>query len=75
MKTAASTRSGCSAAKISPRCAPIDNDTSAARSVPVASITARASAAKARSSYPAGGRSDRPFPRPSKVSTRQCRAK
>ena len=45
MKTAPSTRSGCSAASSSARCAPSESDTSTARSVAVASITASASAA------------------------------
>ena len=48
-KTAASTRSGCSPASTSARWAPIESETSAARSVPVASITASASAANSRS--------------------------
>ena len=48
-----------------------------ARSVPVASITAIASAANSGSAYASGsvGQSERPFPRPSKVTTRQCRAR
>ena len=48
-----------------------------ARSVPVASITASASAANSSSRYASGsgGRSERPLPRPSNVSTRQCRAR
>ena len=76
MKTAPPIRSGCSAARISPRCAPSESETSTARSVSVASITARASAANSRSSYPPlGGRSERPLPRPSKVTTRQWRAR
>jgi hypothetical protein len=45
MNAAPSTRSGCSAASSSARCSPLESDTSAARSVPVASITAIASAA------------------------------
>ena len=52
MKTAPSTRSGCSAASSSARCAPSESETSDARcSVPVASITASASAANSCSSY------------------------
>ena len=47
------------------------------RSVSVASRTAIASAAYSASAYASGssGRSDRPFPRPSKVITRKCRAR
>ena len=54
-----------------------DSATRTARSVPVASITARASAANSARRYASGsvGRSERPLPRPSKVSTRQCRAR
>ena len=54
MKTAPPMRSGCSAARSSARCAPSDRETSTARSVSVASITASASAANSRSSYPLG---------------------
>lgn len=56
---------------------PFESDTSIARSVSVAFITASASAANSRSAYAAGfgGLSDRPFPRGSKVTTRQCRAR
>ena len=57
------------------RCAPTESDTITALSVAVASITARASAANSASWYPAAGRSERPLPRPSKVSTRQCLAR
>ncbi len=72
MKTAPATRSGCPAASSSARCPPSESETTTARAVPVASITASASAANSRSSYPAtaAGRSERPLPRPSKVTTR-----
>ena len=47
------------------------------RSVPVASMTASASAANSSSAYAGtpSGRSDFPFPRPSKVTTRAYRAR
>ena len=78
MKTAPSTRSGCSAARSERRAARRARARRAtARSVPVASRTASASAANSRSAYASGscGRSERPLPRPSNVSTRQCRAR
>ena len=73
MKAIPSTRSGCSAARSSDRSAPLDSETSTARSVAVASITASASAANSSSRYASGsvGRSERPLPRPSKVMTRE----
>ena len=49
MNTILSTRSGWLAASSSDRSAPRDSDTSTARSVPVASITASASAANSSS--------------------------
>ena len=49
MKTILSTRSGWSAASSSDRSAPRDSDTTTARSVAVASITATASAANSSS--------------------------
>ena len=72
MNTIASTRSGWSAPSSRHRSAPRDSDTSTARSVPVASITASASAANSSAVYASGsrGRSERPFPRPSNVTTR-----
>ena len=77
MNTMPSTRSGWCAPSSSDRSAPRESDTSVARSVPVASITARASAANSSSRYASGsgGLSDRPLPRPSNVSTRAWRAK
>ena len=77
MKTIRSTRSGCDAARWSDRSAPRDSATIAARSVAVASSTATASAANSSSRYASGsaGRSLRPLPRPSNVTTRQCRAR
>ena len=77
MNTILSTRSGWFAAMSSDRSAPRDSDTNAARSVAVASITAIASAANSSSRYASGsgGRSDRPLPRPSNVTTRQWRAR
>jgi len=63
------------AARTRERCAPTESETMTARSVAVASITARASAANSASPYPVSGRSERPLPRPSKVITRQCRAR
>ena len=77
MKTAPSTRSGCSAASSKPRWPPSEKPTITARSVPVASSTASASSANSRSSYAAGsgGRSDLPLPRPSNATTRQWRAR
>ena len=77
MKTIPATRSGWSAPSSSAQAAPSDSATSTARSVPVASMTARASAVNSAERYASGsvGRSERPLPRPSKVSTRQCRAR
>ena len=60
-----------------PHSAPHDSATSVARSVAVASMTASASAANSSvlfASAPAG-RSERPLPRPSNVTTRQWRAR
>ena len=77
MYTAASTRSGWSAATSVVHTAPHDSATRTARSVRVASITASVSAANSRSrndSTPRG-RSERPLPRPSNVTTRKCRAR
>ena len=56
----------------SPTARPHDSATSAARSVPVASITAIASAANSPVLYASAplGRSERPLPRPSNVTTR-----
>ena len=77
MKTTPSTRSGWPAASSSERSAPRDSAASTADSVPVASITARASAANSGSAYcsGSGGRSDFPLPRPSNVTTRKRRAR
>ena len=77
MKTAPATRSGCSAARISPRGVPSEYPTMTARSVAVASSTASASSANSRSSYASDtvGRSERPLPRPSNVTTRCSRAR
>ena len=77
MNAAAATRSGCSAASTTPQSVAHDTPTTTARSVAVASITASVSAANSRIAYASapGGRSERPLPRPSNVTTRQCRAK
>jgi hypothetical protein len=77
MNTILSIRCGWLAASSNDRSAARDSDTNTARSVAVASITASASAANSSSRYASarGGRPERPFPRPSKVSTRQCRAR
>ena len=77
MNAAPATRSGCSAASTTPQSAAHDTPTTTARSVAVASITASVSAANSRIAYASApcGRSERPFPRPSNVTTRQCRAK
>ena len=77
MNAIPSTRSGCPAASSSDRSAPRDSAASTACSVPVASITASASAANSGSAYcsGSGGRSDFPLPRPSKVTTRKRRAR
>ena len=62
MKTAPATRSGCSAARMSPRGARAIADDHGALGA-VASSTARASSANSRSSYARPvGRSDRPLP-------------
>ncbi len=55
--------------------APRDSDTSIARSTPTASITATASSANSMGEYDAAvvGASERPLPRPSKVTTRKWR--
>ena len=72
-----STRSGWSAATCRAQGVPHDSETRTARSVPVASSTATVSAAYCSLVYAAGpvGRSDSPLPRPSKVTTRKCRAR
>ena len=77
MKTAPSMRSGCSAASRRPRCPPSEKPTMTALAVCVSSMTARASAANSRRRRPKGccGRSERPLPRPSNVTTRQWRAR
>lgn len=77
MNTAPSTRSGCSAASSIARCAPRESATITAASVPVSSMTARASAANSASAYAPRpfGRSERPLPRGSNVTARKCRAK
>jgi hypothetical protein len=77
MNAAADTRSEWSAASISPRWPPIEKPTIAACSTSFASSTASASATNSASAYAAAssGRSDLPLPRPSNVSTRQCRAR
>jgi hypothetical protein len=77
MKAIAVTRSGCSAARSNDLCEPLERETSAARGVSVASRTARASAANSSSAYASAevGRSERPFPRPSNVTTLKCLAK
>ncbi len=72
MKAWARTRSGWVAARHSEVAAPFDSDTTTARSVSVASSTARAASACHAVRYGAGsvGASDRPLPGPSKVTTR-----
>ena len=77
MATRPSTRSGWPAASRLPHLAPAERPTSVARSRPVASITASASAVYSASAYADAptGRSERPLPRPSKVTTRQWRAR
>ena len=72
MKMTPWTRSGCSAARTSVRWAPSESVTTNAFSVWVASSTASASAANSDSSYASlvCGRSDFPFPRGSKATTR-----
>ena len=72
MKTIPATRSGWKAPSSSAQNAPADSAISTARPVPVASITARASAANSLVRYAsaATGRSEPPLPRPSKVTTR-----
>ena len=77
MNTAPSTRSGWSAASMQ-RALRAEREADDDRAIgPVASMTAIASAANSRSVYAAGsvGRSERPLPRPSKVTTRQWRAR
>ena len=77
MNAAPATRSGCSAASSTPQSDAHDTPTMTARSVAVASRTASASSANSRIEYASApcGRSERPLPRPSKVTTRQCRAR
>ena len=77
MKTMPVTRSGCSAASTTPQSAP--NETPRGRPAPSRSRRGpRARPPRTRASstprHPCG-RSERPFPRASKVRTRQCRAK
>ena len=71
------TRSGCSAATRVPQSTPAESPTRTAAPVPVASITASVSAANSASRYAATplGRSERPLPRPSNVTTRAWRAR
>ena len=70
-------RSGWSAARLMAYPAPIERPATTARSVPVASSTATASATNSVPAYAAGpgGRSERPLPRPSNVTTRKWRAR
>jgi hypothetical protein len=77
MKTAPLTRSGWSAARSVPQRAPQETPTIAARSVRVASRTARASSANCPSVYASisAGRSAFPLPLPSNVRTRKWRAR
>jgi hypothetical protein len=77
MRTVPSTRDACSAASSSAQFPPWDRATTTARSVPVASSTANAYATWAAWSYASGasGRSERPLPGPSNVTTRWCRAR
>jgi hypothetical protein len=77
MKTMPAARSGCSAPSSSAQVAPSDRATSTARSVPVASMTVSASAVNSAGRYASApaGRSERPLPRPSKVTTRCRRAR
>ncbi len=77
MNTAASTRSGLWLARKRFHIVPADAETVIADSVPVASITASASSANSFGEYAASlcGRSERPLPRPSKVTTRKWRAR
>ncbi len=72
METSPMVRSGWSAATWTAHSVPHDRATSTARSVPVASRTASVSAANSWWVYAAAptGRSDRPVPRPSNVTTR-----
>src|SRR3954469_10658505 len=76
MSTAPVTRSGAVAASRAVITPPRDTPATTARPVPVASITARTSAACSANVYAAGsvGRSARPLPRPSTVTTRYRRA-
>jgi hypothetical protein len=72
ISTSPETRSGWAAAASTEAQAPADRATTAARSVPVASITATMSSPYwdgVCAAAPAG-RSERPLPRPSKVTTR-----
>ena len=77
MNAAPATRSGCSAASKTPQSAAHETPTTTARSVAVASSTASASSANSRIVYASAptGLSERPFPRPSNVTTRQWRAR
>ena len=77
MNTAPRTRSGCSTASSSAAPAGAQWQTTTASSTPAASITASASPAVIRWPYASGlcGRSERPFPRASYVTTRKWRAR
>ena len=77
MNTILATRSGWFAATSNDVPRPATATPTTARSVAVASITASASAANSSSRYASGsgGRSERPLPRPSNVTTRQWRAR
>ena len=77
MATTPSARSGCRDAQISACHAAKQTLTRTARSTSSWSITAMVSAMYSRSPYAAGsvGRSERPFPRGSMVTTRKCRAR
>ena len=77
MKTAPRTRSGWSAASSSAAAAGAQWQTTTASATPAASSTASASCAVRRGPYSSAlsGRSDRPLPRGSKVTTRKWRAR
>ena len=77
MKIAPAMRSAWSAASSSAPPAMAQWATMTQRGVPVASRTARASSASGCGPYSAAvsGRSERPLPRGSKVTTRKCRAR
>ena len=75
MKAAPATRSGWKAARMSDQLAPRERETRTAWSTPTASMTATASSANSSGVYAAApsGESERPLPRPSKVTTRKWR--